>query len=82
MKALNEKVWSHGTSAWGNPTYTAQQRFEVEASDVGIPHVNYRGQGHSTYTFRASDVGRTISVYTDKSNWTCWIFQTQKEVSA
>ncbi len=82
MKAISEKVWRNAPNAMGQYVDSAEQIFEIEQSDVGVVSRNYRGCGHSTYTFKLSDVGRTIAMYTDKSSWNCWVFYSQKEVSA
>jgi hypothetical protein len=72
MRAITEKKWRNLPNAWGRYADSAEQLFEIEPADVGKSDRNYLGQEHSTYTFRASDVGRTIAVYTDKGSWTCW----------
>ncbi len=74
MKSLTEKKWSTQANGWGQDSTAAEQIFEIETSDIGTTRHDWRGQGHSTYSFQAGDVGRKISVYTDHSNWTCWVF--------
>jgi hypothetical protein len=81
MKALGNKTWRNLPNAWGQYTDSAEQLFQIEQSDVGRIDRNHRGHDHSTYTFRASDVGRIIAVYTDHSNWTCWVFSSKETVS-
>jgi len=81
MKQLTEKQWRTQPNGWGQDSTSAEQIFEIETSDVGKDRANWRGHGHSIYTFRGSDVGRQIAVYTDRSNWTCWVFNTQRAVS-
>jgi len=77
MLAITEQEWRHAPNGIGQYTHSAEQHFRIEQKDVGITRPNYRGEGHSTYTFKASDVGRVVSVYTDRTNWTCWVFSSK-----
>jgi hypothetical protein len=78
MKAITEKHWRTAPNGWGQDSTSAEQLFEIESADVNTVRHNWRGQGHSSYTFHASDAGRNIAVYTDKGNWTCWIFSSRE----
>lgn len=81
MKQLTEKEGYSAPSAWGTSRSTYAQKFEVEASDVGKLKRDYGGENNSDYTFKKSDVGRKIVVYTDRTggSWTCWHFCASKK---
>lgn len=74
MKAISEKTSYTAANAWGRVTTTSRQDFVIEETDVGRVLDHYLGFRHRTYLVRASDVGRTRTVYTDGSGWTCWSF--------
>lgn len=76
MKALTSPEWSNRRNAWGNFHDVCTQDFKVEPDDVGKTRLHYLGRDHRDYTFTSTDVGRTITVMTDKSSWTCWSFKT------
>lgn len=75
MRTLNAKVGRRAPNAHGRDTYSEHQDFEIEASDVNRERQNYLGNGHSSYKFNRSDVGKVITVYTDRTSWTCWVFK-------
>lgn len=74
MKAQGEKVANDGANAWGQHTTGFRQTFVIEASDVGQERLHRGGFMHERHTFTSSDVGRSITVYTDHTSWTCWNF--------
>jgi hypothetical protein len=74
MKAVTEKKWREGENAWGATSYTAEQEFEIELSDAGTERPNHLGYGYETVKFNFGDINRKIIVYTDRANWTTWIF--------
>lgn len=76
MKSLTQPKWSTAANAWGRDVTSARQCFQIEEGDVGTTRAHHRGYCQSGYKFKPSDVGRTISVYTDNTGWTCWIFDT------
>jgi len=77
MKALTEKVSQTANNAWGRPTYSEHQDFEVELTDAYTTRLHFRGNNHSQYKFRRGDVGKVITVYTDRTGWTCWVFASE-----
>lgn len=77
MKAISEKVWYTAANAWGLDRRVCRQDFVVEESDVNQVLDHHLGFRHRRYVVRHSDVGRTRTVYTDGSDWTCWVFQGQ-----
>jgi hypothetical protein len=77
MKAFTKREKYQGQNAWGADTSGFRQTFEIDAGDVGSTRENYRGYGHSSYTFKASDIERKIEIMTDGTGWTCWVFLTR-----
>lgn len=75
MKQLTEPERKSGSDAWGRPATWFEQRFEIEASDIGTKRDHYLGHNHQSFTFGRSEVGKTIVVYTSPG-WTCWTFGT------
>ena len=73
MKQVTEKELKTGANAWGRPTTWMEERFEIEASDIGTRRDHYLGFNHRSHTLTHSDVGKTIVVYTSPG-WTCWVF--------
>ena len=75
LKPLNEAQYHSMPNAWGTLVTSGYQKFEVTEACVGIELGDYRGQGYSSYKFKASDVGRTVQVVT--CYWQkvqCWTF--------
>ena len=70
MKQLTEKRQHIGINGWGAESITERQAFIVEASDVGRTYDHYLGLNHKSYTFRSTDMNRTIERITDG----CWYF--------
>jgi len=74
MKRVTDKTRHYAANAQGQYGYSFRQVFEVEESDVNKAKANYRGHKYSDYQFRRGDIGKTITVYTDGTDWTCWSF--------
>ncbi|QDH84056.1 hypothetical protein KMC60_gp24 [Achromobacter phage vB_AxyP_19-32_Axy11] len=75
MKALGPRSeMKMVKNAWGNQVGQCQQLFQVEAADVGTVKPHYLGFNHRSYMFKKEDIGTTIVVYTDGTQWTCWVF--------
>ena len=74
MKTLTQPQRMTGMNAWNAITTRVEQDMRIEKDDVGIERPHYLGFNHRTYTFKNSDVGRTITIYSD-GWWTCWSFK-------
>lgn len=74
MMIIGNPTTLKGSDAWGRDCVAVHTQFVLEASDVGTTRYNYRGFGHSSFTFKAHHVGRIINVMTDDTAWTCWHF--------
>lgn len=75
LKPLNEAEYQSAPNAWGTLVTTGYQNFEVTETCVGVELRDYRGQGYSSYKFKASDVGRVIQVLSCYwQNVQCWNF--------
>lgn len=79
MKPISEKVLNTAANAWGHATRVCRQDFVVEESDVNRVLDHHLGFRHRTYQVRHSDIGRTRTVYTNGSDWTCWVFNLEQK---
>jgi hypothetical protein len=70
MIALNDKLCTTKSNAWGADSYSYVLTFKVEAKDAG-PRDHYGGFNHGIETVREGD---EINVYTDSKGLTCWNF--------
>lgn len=74
MKQVSDPKPVEAMNGLGRMAKHTETKFEIERHDVGIERPNHRGFGHSMHKFTFGDVGKTITVYTDGSGWTCWMF--------
>jgi hypothetical protein len=74
VKQIGEPKTTTARNGLGHDATSTRTNYVIEKSDVGMTRENYRGKGHSQYTFEGSDVGKEIAVYTDGTGWTCWVF--------
>lgn len=74
MKQIGEPKRVTANDAWGHTVRTTHTVFEIEESDVGRFRDHYLGYCHRRAGFGHEHVGKTITVYTDGTGWTCWTF--------
>ncbi|MCG7326845.1 hypothetical protein [Achromobacter sp. ACRQX] len=79
MKAISEKVWYTAANAWGRDTRVCRQEFVVEEADINRVLDHHVGYRHRAYQVQRADVGRTRTVYTDGTGWTCWVFNLEQK---
>lgn len=74
MKQIGESKRVTANDAWGSAVTTTHTVFEIEESDVGKFRDNYLGYCHRRVKLERKHVGKTITVFTDGTGWTCWAF--------
>ena len=74
MKQIGEPKRFTTNDAWGHLVRTTHTVFEIEESDVGTTRDHFGGYHYGRLKLDRSLVGKTITVYTDDTGWTCWAF--------